>query len=122
VSVTAPKGLRADLAEAVTGRAGPAGPAGEELAGLVNEYGPLAVGVSGQDEHLFTAVRRPATVDGVPAELLPHLAGAMVPKMEACLRAVCGGVPVAHVVDGRASQSTLLKVFTSSGMGTMVAP
>lgn len=190
---------------------GQVGQAGEELVGLVNEYGPLAVGVSGQDEQLFTAVRRPATVDGVPvdaglasdvaavcpvpveelladgrvpvvvtvapdpdgvlhildpdaaaaalavalgarklvmltdvpglcaawpdpqslvprvsaaqlAELLPHLAGAMVPKMEACLRAVCGGVPAAHVVDGRVAHSTLLEVFTSSGMGTMVTP
>ena len=44
----------------------------------------------------------------------------MVPKMEACLRAVRGGVPAAHVVDGRVAHSTLLEVFTSEGFGTMV--
>jgi acetylglutamate kinase len=44
----------------------------------------------------------------------------MVPKMEACLRAVRGGVPAAHVVDGRVPHSTLLEVFTSEGIGTMV--
>ena len=34
-------------------------------------------------------------------KLLPSLESGMVPKMEACLRAVRGGVPAAHVVDGR---------------------
>jgi acetylglutamate kinase len=46
----------------------------------------------------------------------------MVPKMEACLRAVQGGVPGAHVVDGRVAHSILLEVFTSEGFGTMVVP
>jgi acetylglutamate kinase len=54
------------------------------------------------------------------ADLLPSLAAGMVPKMEACLRAVRGGVPAAHVVDGRVPHSTLLEVFTSEGFGTMV--
>ncbi len=44
----------------------------------------------------------------------------MVPKMEACLRAVKGGVPQAHVIDGRVPHSTLLEIFTSEGVGTMV--
>ncbi len=44
----------------------------------------------------------------------------MVPKMEACLRAVLGGVPQAHVVDGRVPHSILLEMFTSEGFGTMV--
>ena len=42
--------------------------------------------------------------------------------MEACLRAVRGGVPQAHVVDGRVPHSILLEVFTSEGVGTMVLP
>ena len=46
----------------------------------------------------------------------------MVPKMEACLRAVRGGVPAAHVVDGRVPHSMLLEIFTSEGFGTMVVP
>jgi acetylglutamate kinase len=56
------------------------------------------------------------------AALLPRLESGMVPKMEACLRAVCGGVPAAHVVDGRVAHSTLLEVFTEEGFGTMVLP
>jgi acetylglutamate kinase len=46
----------------------------------------------------------------------------MVPKMEACLRAVRGGVPEATVIDGRVPHSVLLEVFTPEGVGTMVVP
>ena len=55
------------------------------------------------------------------AELLPTLQSGMVPKMEACLRAVRGGVPAAHVVDGRVPHSILLEIFTDEGFGTMVS-
>ncbi|MFF5227682.1 acetylglutamate kinase [Dactylosporangium sp. NPDC000521] len=185
------------------------GQVGRELVGLINEHGPHAVGMSGEDAGLFTAVRRPAIIDGAPVdigqvgdvehvnvaavadliaagripvvstvapdadgvlhnlnadtaagalaialkarklvvltdveglyarypdpeslisqltadeltELLPTLESGMVPKMEACLRAVKGGVPAAHVVDGRVPHSLLLEVFTSEGFGTMV--
>ncbi|GAA2393081.1 acetylglutamate kinase [Dactylosporangium salmoneum] len=185
------------------------GQVGRELVGLINEHGPHAVGMSGEDAGLFTAVRRPAIVDGAPVdigqvgdvehvnvsavadliaagripvvstvapdadgvlhnlnadtaagalavalqarklvvltdveglyrnypdpsslisqlsadeltEMLPSLQSGMVPKMEACLRAVKGGVPAAHVVDGRVPHSLLLEVFTSEGFGTMV--
>ena len=37
----------------------------------------------------------------------------MAPKMEACLRAVRGGVAAAHVIDGRVPHSVLLEVFTT---------
>jgi acetylglutamate kinase len=182
-----------------------------ELVGLINEHGPYAVGMSGEDAHLFTAERRDAVVDGVPVDigqvgdvvdvrpdfvtqllddgfipvvstvardgdgtsynvnadtaaaalaialgaeklvvltdveglysdwpsrdsliatisadalraLLPSLESGMVPKMEACLRAVEGGVPRATVIDGRVPHSVLLEVFTDSGIGTMVLP
>ena len=56
------------------------------------------------------------------ADLLPSLQSGMVPKMEACLRAVRGGVPRATVIDGRQAHSVLLEVFTTSGNGTMVVP
>lgn len=54
--------------------------------------------------------------------LLPALDSGMVPKMEACLRAVEGGVSRAHVLDGRVPHSLLLEVFTTEGIGTMVLP
>jgi acetylglutamate kinase len=182
-----------------------------ELVGLINEHGAYAVGLSGEDAHLFTAERRDATVDGelvdigqvgdvvdvrpdfvtqllddgfipvvstvargtdgtsynvnadtaaaalavaLSAEklvvltdveglyanwpdassvirtitaddlrtILPSLESGMVPKMEACLRAVDGGVPRAHVIDGRMPHCVLLEVFTDTGVGTMVQP
>jgi acetylglutamate kinase len=55
-------------------------------------------------------------------KLLPRLASGMIPKMEACLYAVRGGVSRAHVIDGRLAHSVLLEVFTSRGVGTMVLP
>jgi acetylglutamate kinase len=56
------------------------------------------------------------------AAMLPQLAAGMIPKMEACLRAVDGGVPRAHVLDGRVPHALLLEIFTSEGIGTMVLP
>ena len=52
--------------------------------------------------------------------LLPGLSAGMIPKMEACLTAVRGGVPRAHVLDGRLQHAILLEIFTDSGIGTMV--
>jgi acetylglutamate kinase len=56
------------------------------------------------------------------ADLLPRLESGMVPKMEGCLRAVRGGVPAAHVIDGRVPHSVLLEIVTTEGIGTMVVP
>ena len=56
------------------------------------------------------------------AAMLPGLSGGMIPKMRACLTAVRGGVPQAHVLDGRLSHAVLLEIFTDSGIGTMVVP
>jgi acetylglutamate kinase len=53
-------------------------------------------------------------------KLLPSLSAGMIPKMEACLTAVRGGVPQAHVLDGRLEHAILLEIFTDSGIGTMV--
>ena len=54
--------------------------------------------------------------------LLPSLESGMIPKMQACLAAVNGGVPRAHVIDGRVPHSILLEIFTKSGFGSMVLP
>jgi acetylglutamate kinase len=56
------------------------------------------------------------------AAMLPSLSAGMVPKMEACLRAVQAGVPRATVLDGRELHALLLEIFTSEGIGTMVLP
>jgi acetylglutamate kinase len=182
-----------------------------DIVGRINAHGAYAVGLSGEDAHLFTATRRFALVDGaevdiglvgevtevepgvveglladgrIPvvssvargvdgeiynvnadtaaaalavalgaeklvmltdveglyanwpedeevisrltadelAAMLPSLSSGMIPKMEACLHAVRGGVPAAHVIDGRVPHSVLLELVTDEGIGTMVVP
>ena len=44
----------------------------------------------------------------------------MIPKVNACLEALRGGVPKAHIVDGRLKHSLLLEVFTDRGIGTEI--
>ena len=189
------------------------GQVGRELVGLLNQHGPLAVGLSGEDAGLFGARKRVAIIDGLPvdlglvgdvesvnpsavmdildagripvvstvapdldvdgqvlnvnadsaasalavalkaeklvvltdvegvyanwpdkdsllsrltvsaaADLMTRVSQGMVPKLEACVRAVTQGVPQAHVIDGRQPHSLLLEVFTSEGIGTMIVP
>ena len=185
------------------------GQVGRELVNLINAHGPYAVGITGEDAQLFTAVRRSVTVDGVATDiglvgdvdqvntaavldliaahripvvstlapdadgvvhninadtaaaalaealgaekllmltdveglytswpdrdslvseidtatlvqLLPTLEAGMIPKIEACLRAVAGGVLSAHVIDGRVKHCVLVELFTDEGTGTKV--
>ncbi|HEX2902331.1 MAG TPA: acetylglutamate kinase [Jatrophihabitans sp.] len=182
-----------------------------DVVNLINDHGPFAVGLSGEDGGLFTAERRAALIDGEAVDigqvgdvvavdpstvlalldsdripvvatvargldgqsynvnadtaaaalaaalqaeklivltdvpglyanwpdtseiiaelsasrlraLLPSLSSGMVPKMEACLRAVEAGVPRATVLDGRELHALLLEIFTTEGIGTMVLP
>ena len=53
-------------------------------------------------------------------QLMPRLESGMAPKMEACLRAVRGGLTRATVTDGRVPHALLLEIFTNTGIGTMV--
>ncbi|MEW6045397.1 MAG: acetylglutamate kinase [Bacillota bacterium] len=46
--------------------------------------------------------------------------GGMVPKVEACIRALEAGVPRTHIIDGRVQHALLLEIFTDRGIGTMV--
>jgi acetylglutamate kinase len=185
------------------------GSVGRDLVNLINTHGPYAMGLTGEDARLFTAVRRSVVVDGVDtdiglvgdvdsvnadivhdlvaagripvistiapdidgvvhninadtaaaavaealgaetllmltdveglytrwpdrgslvseidtstlAQLLPTLEEGMVPKIEACLRAVTAGVPSAHVIDGRVEHCVLAELFTDEGAGTKV--
>ncbi len=48
--------------------------------------------------------------------------GAMIPKVEACLRALKGGVEKAHIIDGRMKHALILEIFTDEGIGTMIHP
>lgn len=185
------------------------GSVGRDLVNLINAHGPYAMGLTGEDARLFTAVRRSVVVDGVDtdiglvgdvasvnadvvhdliaagripvistiapdadgvvhninadtaaaavaealgaeallmltdveglytrwpdrdslvseidtatlAQLLPTLEEGMVPKIEACLRAVTAGVPSAHVIDGRVEHCVLAELFTDEGAGTKV--
>ncbi|MEX3505209.1 acetylglutamate kinase [Corynebacterium sp. LK2510] len=59
---------------------------------------------------------------GQLARMMPELDSGMIPKMEACLTAVRGGVKAAHVIDGRIGHSVLLELLTMGGIGTMVLP
>ncbi|MDN5979504.1 MAG: acetylglutamate kinase [Bifidobacterium mongoliense] len=55
-------------------------------------------------------------------DMLPELQSGMRPKMEACVRALDGGVQQAHIIDGRKPHSILNEIYTTSGIGTMVVP
>lgn len=52
--------------------------------------------------------------------LMPKLESGMIPKMQACLDAVDGGVQKASIIDGRVPHSVLVELFTSNGIGTEV--
>ena len=53
-------------------------------------------------------------------EMLPRLESGMIPKMQACLDAVSGGVQTAAIIDGRVPHSVLVELFTEKGIGTEV--
>ncbi|WP_029150679.1 acetylglutamate kinase [Microbacterium indicum] len=53
-------------------------------------------------------------------DIMPRLESGMIPKMQACLDAVDGGVQKASIIDGRVPHSVLVELFTSNGIGTEV--
>ena len=48
------------------------------------------------------------------------ISGGMIPKVEACLRALKNGANKAHIIDGRLPHSIILELFTAAGIGTQV--
>ena len=74
-------------------------------------------GVLDNDKNLFTHL----TKNEVEAlKLDGTINGGMVPKVDACLEAIEGGVDKAHIIDGRIEHSMLLELFTSDGIGTEI--
>jgi acetylglutamate kinase len=97
-----------------------------DVAGLYADWPPTG-GAGGANSTGGAVAQRPSEVIGQLdaaelAAMLPRLGGGMIPKMQACLTAVRGGVPQAHVLDGRLPHAVLLEIFTDSGIGTMVVP
>jgi acetylglutamate kinase len=44
----------------------------------------------------------------------------MIPKVNACITALQGGIKKAHIIDGRIKHSLLLEIFTDQGIGTEI--
>jgi acetylglutamate kinase len=74
-------------------------------------------GVLNNDKELLPTLTR-AEVDALKAD--GTINGGMVPKVDACLEAIDGGVTKAHIIDGRLEHSMLLELFTSEGVGTQI--
>jgi len=74
-------------------------------------------GVLNNDKELLPTLTK-ADVEALKADGTIH--GGMVPKVDACLEAIDGGVEKAHIIDGRLEHSMLLELFTSEGVGTQI--
>jgi len=74
-------------------------------------------GVLDNNKTLLTSLTR-GEVEALKADGTIH--GGMVPKVDACLEAINGGVQKAHIIDGRIEHSMLLELFTSEGIGTEI--
>ena len=75
-------------------------------------------GVLGVDGQVVAVLSREDARQRIQAG---EVTGGMIPKLEACLRAL-DRVPLAHIVDGRTRHALLLELFTEAGIGTMVTP
>lgn len=74
-------------------------------------------GVLDSNKELLSTLTK-AEVEALKADGTIH--GGMVPKVDACLEAIDGGVRKAHIIDGRLEHSMLLELFTSEGIGTQI--
>ena len=74
-------------------------------------------GVLNNNKELFSTLTR-EQVEALKADGTIH--GGMVPKVDACLEAIDGGVAKAHIIDGRLEHSMILELFTSEGIGTQI--
>jgi len=74
-------------------------------------------GVLDKEKVLLSTLNR-SRIDELKEDGTIH--GGMVPKVDACLIAIEGGVEKAHIIDGRIEHSLLLELFTSEGVGTQI--
>lgn len=74
-------------------------------------------GVLDQSKNLLSTLTE-SEVEALKAD--GTIQGGMIPKVDACLEAVHGGVEKAHIIDGRIEHSILLELFTSEGIGTVI--
>ena len=74
-------------------------------------------GVLNSEKELFSSLTS-TQVEAFKAD--GTIYGGMVPKVDACLEAINGGVAKAHIIDGRLEHSMLLELFTSEGVGTEI--
>jgi acetylglutamate kinase len=74
-------------------------------------------GVLNKDKELLETLTR-ADIEALKAD--GTIYGGMVPKVDACLEAIEGGVNKAHIIDGRIEHSMILELFTTEGVGTQI--
>lgn len=74
-------------------------------------------GVLNKNKELMGTLSK-SDIEALKADGTIH--GGMVPKVDACLEAIEGGVEKAHIIDGRIEHSLLLELFTSAGVGTQI--
>jgi len=77
--------------------------------GILTDPNDAASFAESIDEALLEALIEKGVIDG-----------GMLPKVEACIAALDGGVRKAHIVDGRIKHSLLLEIFTDKGVGTQI--
>jgi len=74
-------------------------------------------GVLDKEEQLISTLDR-AQIKTLKKE--GTISGGMIPKLDACLETIKGGVESAHIIDGRIKHSILLELFTKDGIGTII--
>lgn len=75
------------------------------------------VGVLDKERNLLDTLTE-AQIESYKGDGTIH--GGMIPKVDACLEAIHGGVEKAHIIDGRVEHSILLEILTSEGIGTVI--
>ena len=76
-------------------------------------------GITDENGELISSLDRKA-LDQMVASGVVH--GGMVPKVDAALSALEGGVSKVNIVDGRVDHAVLLEIFTQTGIGTEIVP